>query len=1235
MALILYTNWAASRAQPSNSSHPDDGRTQNHAWIHPHFSGEWDDYWNDIQGGLGLLPTSGIAEIPLSYFSISDATFREGKGGDVTITRTGGTTTSQKLKIVSSDGSATLSNDDYAQANKTVTFAAGETSKTINISTTADLNVENDESFTLTMTAEGSDEVPPQITDGLATVTIKADDFKRDNSLYTIVDGKTWNEVQTEAEKLGGHLATVRNSSENSFLSSKFKDLAKTSDPNWGGRDRSETWIGLHFKNNNGFVWDDGTDLNGDYFPHSNTIGHDSPIPNLIPTGGGAFYLILEDPSGHAQRHGGLEKWLQGPINPHQHYGLADSVYLGTQTGIAEIPIGGTPTYSISPSTSSIDEKSESSVRFNISTTNVDTNTRLYYTLSGSNINSADFSSGDIKSSRLIGSDGKATFVLSAAADKTTEGSESFNIKLYSDFQRTNLVATSSSVSIADTSKTPVKTPTYSLSLSPSAIDEGDSFRASIATTNLNAGTRLYYSIKGGVNSSDFSSSLTGSVAINANGNASVTRKALADKLTEGPETARILFYSDQQRTLQVGNTASLSIRDTSTTPKKSTHNISFNRSSIKEGEILTSTITTKNIDPGTRLYWNLSGTGVNTSDFSSGSLKGSSAIDKSGEFTLTHALAEDKTTEGTEQLTFKLFSDSSRNTLLTQKKIDIADTSKAKQSAALLSASVNANTISLNFDSSLDNTKPNHNRFSITADGTSIDISSSSLNADAGTLKLNLASAIKPNQSVKLTYTDLKGDQSDGVLQTPNGTDLSSFSTAVSNKSLDSTAPTVTAATINGKVLSLSFDEVIAKATPSNRSWILKEDGKAISITSASVDSNSAQLDLTLATAVDRGSNITLSYSDISGDQKANVIQDLSGNDLASFSNFSVENQTTRSSDPLDLNTAEINGNEVVLAFSRELSTTTPSTGTFRLRANNKAIKVNSITLFPNDREAVLKIASPVAHGDNVTLSYTDAQGNQKSNVIEDVDGNDLATVNNLKLSNNTRKSATDFEVDYADADGKIINVYLTDSLSSSIPKASLFRVTADKRKQKISSVSTSESDGIITLNLKKSINPKQDILISYRDLKGNQRSGIAEDTDGNDLASFKNLSPINDTSSFDEITDNNPPALEDAYLDGTELVLEFDKILQTGKVSPSRFKLRAGRTRVRVASALVPQDDNSTAIVTLKYPLAASANSLTIAYKDLRGDQSSFVIQDDSGNDLASLRNFDVEIIGADFLA
>ena len=179
--------------------------------------------WNNNSDLISPKGRYGIAEIPLSYFSIADASFREGKGGDITITRSGGTTTSQTLRVKSSDGTATTADDDYAAINKTVSFAAGETSKTISVSTTADLDVEDDETFNLTITPEGADDVPPQISDRTAKDTIKADDFKRGDSLYTIVDGPSWTEAENEAKRLGGNLVTINDLAENSYLVNKTK----------------------------------------------------------------------------------------------------------------------------------------------------------------------------------------------------------------------------------------------------------------------------------------------------------------------------------------------------------------------------------------------------------------------------------------------------------------------------------------------------------------------------------------------------------------------------------------------------------------------------------------------------------------------------------------------------------------------------------------------------------------------------------------------------------------------------------------------------------------------------------------------------------------------------------------------------------------------------------------------------------------------------------------------------
>ena len=87
----------------------------------------------------------------------------------------------------------------------------------------------------------------------------------------------------------------------------------------------------------------------------------------------------------------------------------------------------------------------------------------------------------------------------------------------------------------------------------------------------------------------------------------------------------------------------------------------------------------------------------------------------------------------------------------------------------------------------------------------------------------------------------------------------------------------------------------------------------------------------------------------------------------------------------------------------------------------------------------------------------------------------------------------------------------------------------------------------------------------------------------------------------------------------------------MQPGKVNNSRFKLRAGKKRIRITSALVPQDD-AIAILTLRSPIPSQSSFISLTYKDLKGDQSSLIIQDTDGNDLPSLRNFQVELISGD---
>ena len=108
--------------------------------------------------------------------------------------------------------------------------------------------------------------------------------------------------------------------------------------------------------------------------------------------------------------------------------------------------------------------------------------------------------------------------------------------------------------------------PSYTHSVSTTSVDEGGNFTTTISTTNVDDGTNLYWELTG-VQSSDFSSgALTGTATISSN-SATFSHTVDEDLTTEGTETATIKVYSDSGRTEQVGNTLTVTIADTSTTP--------------------------------------------------------------------------------------------------------------------------------------------------------------------------------------------------------------------------------------------------------------------------------------------------------------------------------------------------------------------------------------------------------------------------------------------------------------------------------------------------------------------------------------------------------------------------------------------------------------------------------------------------------------------------------------------
>lgn len=114
----------------------------------------------------------------------------------------------------------------------------------------------------------------------------------------------------------------------------------------------------------------------------------------------------------------------------------------------------------------------------------------------------------------------------------------------------------------------------------------------------------------------------------------------------------------------------------------------------VDEGNDIVTTVFTANVTSGTRLYYSLSGSGINSLDFSSGSLEGSGTVGANGYLSFRHALSNDFMSEGTESVQIRLFTDLAHTFQVGETAmLDIIDTSNAT-SAPVVTLSVSPTSV-------------------------------------------------------------------------------------------------------------------------------------------------------------------------------------------------------------------------------------------------------------------------------------------------------------------------------------------------------------------------------------------------------------------------------------------------------------------------------------------------------------------------------------------------------------
>lgn len=297
------------------------------------------------------------------------------------------------------------------------------------------------------------------------------------------------------------------------------------------------------------------------------------------------------------------------------------------------------PTYNFGTIPSSINEGSAGT--FNVVTTNVANGTTLYWTVQ---TNTGDFAtiSGSVNINNNSGS-----FTITPTADLTLEGVETFTVALRTSSTSGTIVATSSSVTINDTS-----VPTYSFTSIPSSINEGTSGTFIVSTTGVANGTTLYWSVAHGTSSGGDFDSLSGAFTI-SNGSGSFAISPSADFSSgEGAETFTVEVRTGSISGTVVATSSSVTINDSSIL----SYTFTSVPPSVSEGGAASFVVSTTGVANGTSLYWTLVPVTTGTSDFDA--LTGTITVLNNSASFVVNPIA-DNLTEGSEAFRVFLRTDS------------------------------------------------------------------------------------------------------------------------------------------------------------------------------------------------------------------------------------------------------------------------------------------------------------------------------------------------------------------------------------------------------------------------------------------------------------------------------------------------------------------------------------------------------------------------------------------------
>jgi|GEM_PF-623939 len=543
---------------------------------------------------------------------------------------------------------------------------------------------------------------------------------------------------------------------------------------------------------------------------------------------------------------------------------------------------------------------------------------------------------------------------------------------------------------------------------------------------------------------------------------------------------------------------------------------------------------------------------------------------------------------------------------------------------------------LELSFDENINDSNPRAEDFTVVVDGEEIPVNDIIVQDDK--IILITEPGIRDGQEVTVEYQDSTPDDNQGIKDSEGNVleDLDSDDVGgVQNP--DISGPVLLAAEVNANGnIELSFNEALdADNLPPLDSLVVTvgtaPDQTTVDVINIVADGNT--LTLITSPVIAAGQTVSVEYTNPTSGNDENAIQDLAGNDAASFNTVDLPNGVINDSEQPVVDTAspvlidaEVNADgNIELSFNEDVSTSNPLPADFTVVVDGTEIPVTDIVYDGNE---IILVTDPViTEGQEVEVTYADSTPGDGQG-IRDGSGNVLDGFDAVEVGgvdNNSEQPAEDTVAPVlieagVSADGNI-GLNFNEDVSTSNPLPADFTVIVDGSEVPVTDIVYDGNEIILVTD--PVITEGQEVEVTYADSTPGDGQGI-RDGSGNVLDGFDAVAVGGvDNNSEQPAEDTVAPVLIDAEVNADgNIELSFNEDVSTSNPLPADFTVVVDGEEIPVTDIIY--DGNEIILVT--DPVITEGQEVEVTYADSTpGDGQG--IRDGSSNVLDS---FDAVEVG-----